>query len=101
MYLCKFAGERPTGSEHRAQKRLNLQFFFKDDDLENEVTLKVRSRSPKAFQLFILQQLYNTLSLARIHCSIQEITYKTQFWSKIDISKCWYDLENKVGVTKI
>ena len=41
MYLHKFDGERPTGSEHRAQKRLNLQ-FFKDDDLENEVTLKVR-----------------------------------------------------------
>ena len=55
MYLCKFGGENPTGSEDRAQKRLNLQ-FFKDDDLENEMTLKFRSRSPKSYQLFILPQ---------------------------------------------
>ena len=33
MYLCKFGAEKPTGSEDRAQKRLNLQ-FFKDEDLE-------------------------------------------------------------------
>ena len=36
MYLCKFGGENPTGSEEIAQKRLNLQ-FFKDDDLESSV----------------------------------------------------------------
>ena len=53
-----------------------IYIFFKDDDLKNEVTLKVRSRSPKSYQLFILPQWYNTLSFARIHCSIQEISYK-------------------------
>ena len=49
MYLCKFGAEKTFGSEDRAQKRLNLQ-FFKNDNL-NEVTLKVRSRSPKSYQL--------------------------------------------------
>ena len=29
---------------------------FKDGDLENEVTLKIRSKSPKSCQLFILPQ---------------------------------------------
>ena len=47
MILYKFGGEKFTCSEDRAQKRLTLQ-FFKDDDRENEVTLKVRSRSPKS-----------------------------------------------------
>ena len=28
-----FGAENPIGSEDRAQKRLNLQFFFNDDDL--------------------------------------------------------------------
>ena len=35
--LCKFGTENHTGSEDRAQKMLNLQ-FFKDDDLEMRVT---------------------------------------------------------------
>ena len=39
MYLCKFGEENPTGSEDRAQKRLNLQ-VFKDDDLEMEWSWK-------------------------------------------------------------
>ena len=55
MYLCKFGGKKSTGSKDRAQKRLILQ-FFKDGDLENKVTLKIRSRSPKSCQLFILPQ---------------------------------------------
>ena len=33
MYLCKFGAYKTFGSEDRAQKRLNIQ-FFKDDDLE-------------------------------------------------------------------
>ena len=33
------------------------------------------------------------LSLARIHCSVQEITSRNPIWSKFDISKCWCDLE--------
>ena len=52
MYPCKFGGENSTDSEDRAQKRLILQ-FFKDGDIENEVTLKIRSRSQKSYQLFI------------------------------------------------
>ena len=55
MYLCKYGAETPTGSEDRAQKRLNLQ-FSEDDGLETEVTLKVRPRSPKSNQFFILPQ---------------------------------------------
>ena len=39
MYLCKFGVEKPTGSEDRAQKRLNLQFLrmmtLKWGDLES------------------------------------------------------------------
>ena len=38
MYLCKFGAEKTFGSEDRAQKWLNLQ-FFKDDDLEMRLTL--------------------------------------------------------------
>ena len=35
MYLCKFGAEKkPTGLEDRAKKRLDLQFFLKDYDLE-------------------------------------------------------------------
>ena len=44
MYLCKFGGEKPTGLEDRAQKRQ----FFEDGDLENEITMKIRSKSPKS-----------------------------------------------------
>ena len=40
MYLCKFGAEKATGSEERAQKRLNLQ-FFKDDDFEMRWTWKL------------------------------------------------------------
>ena len=50
-----FGGENSTGSEDRAQKRLILQ-FFNDGGLKNEVTLKIRSRSAKPYQLFILPQ---------------------------------------------
>ena len=39
-------------------------------------------------------------SLARIHCSIQEIPYLNPLWSKYDISKGWCDLHNKVKITK-
>ena len=58
---------------------------FKDGDLANEVTLKVRSRVPKSYQLIILPKLYNTLSLGLLHCSIQEISYKICILVKI-----WY-----------
>ena len=88
----------------KKQLRKGWIYNFKDDDLENEVTLKVMSRSPKSYQLFILPQLYNTLSLAGIHCSIQEISYKSPILVKFDISKCWCDLshlENKVRIIKI
>ena len=40
MYLCKFGGNPPTGSEDRTQKRQILQ-FLKDGDFENYVTLNV------------------------------------------------------------
>ena len=99
MYLCKFDRERPIGSENRAQKRLNIH-FFKDDDLENEVILKVKPRSPKISTLHFatmkeyIKFSWNTLFNSRYHT-------KPIFWSKFDISKCWYDLENKVRATKI
>ena len=35
MYLCKFGGNPPTGSEDTAQKRLIFTVFLKDGDLEN------------------------------------------------------------------
>ena len=76
---------------------------FKDSNLDNEATLKTRSKPPKSYQVFILPQYCDTIhiSLARIHCSIQEISYKTLFWTKYDSSKCWYDLEYKAKVIKI
>ena len=88
----------------RRQRSENADFtVFKDSNLDNEATLKTRSKPPKSYQLFILPQYFDTIhiSLARIHCSIQEISYKTLFWTKYDSSKCWYDLEYKAKVIKI
>ena len=52
MYLCKFGGDSPTGSEGRAQKRLILQFLKdgKIGDLENKVKV-IKT---------VLTQCYNT-----------------------------------------
>ena len=33
----------------RAHKRLILQGFFNDSDLDNEMTLRTRSKSPKSY----------------------------------------------------
>ena len=56
MYLCKFSGEKPTGSFRRqsSEKADFTGVFFKDGDLGNEVTLKFRSMTTKSYQLFIL-----------------------------------------------
>ena len=55
MYQCMLGVEKITGSEDKAQKRLILQ-FFKDGDLDIEVTLKTRSKLLISYQLFILPQ---------------------------------------------
>ena len=45
------------GSEDRAQKKADFyQKKLKNGDLENKLTLKIRSMSPKSYQLFILSQ---------------------------------------------
>ena len=82
MYLWKFGAEKLTGLEDKAQKRLNL--VFKGWWPWNEVTLEIKSRSPKSYQLCILPQWYNTLSLARIQCSIQEM------YKKHSLVKIWH-----------
>ena len=81
MFLCKFGGENPTGSKDRAQKRLIL-LFFKDGDLENEVSLKIGSKSLKSYQLnfaTMIQKINYSLN----NCSIQEISYKNTTLVKI------------------
>ena len=81
MFLCKFGGENPTGSQDRAQKRLIL-LFFKDGDLENEVSLKIGSKSLKSYQLnfaTMIQKINYSLN----NCSIQEISYKNTTSVKI------------------
>ena len=54
MFLCKFGGENPTGSEARAQKRLIL--LGGGGGGLRMITLKTRSVSLKSCQLFILRQ---------------------------------------------
>ena len=67
----------------RTQSSEKAEFtVFNDDDFENEVTLTVSLRSPKSYQFFILPR-YNTLSLAGIHFSIQEISYTNPILVKI------------------
>ena len=55
--------------------------FFKDGDLKNEVTLKIRSRSPKSNQLFPSSQQSIYASLVKIHPLIQKICKETLFWT--------------------
>ena len=64
------------------------------------VSLKIRWRSPKSYQIIQLSQWYNTLSFNRIHHLVQEIGCRQAFLVKISHSKCWCDLENDVKVTK-
>ena len=55
MYLRKFGGEKPTGSEDSSEKNdFTAVVFLIHGYFENEVTLQIRSRSPKSYQLFIL-----------------------------------------------
>ena len=55
MYLCTFGGEKNPLVQKTDSEKADFT-VFKDGDLENEVTLKIRSRSPKLYQLFILPQ---------------------------------------------
>ena len=44
----------PLVQNYKAQK--GLFYCFKDGNLENQVTLKIRSSSPKSYELLILPQ---------------------------------------------
>ena len=57
--------------------------FFKDEDHDNEVTLKTRSKSPNYINSLFCPNDTLHKSLARIHCSIQEISYKSIILVKI------------------
>ena len=91
MYLCKFGGEIPTGSEEA-----DFTGFFTFQSAS--VTLKIRSRSPKSNQLLSSSQQFIFVSLVKIHPLVQKLTHRNPI---LDISKCRCDLENKVKVTKI
>ena len=94
MYQCKCGGENPTGSENRAQKRLNLH-FLKDDDLESKVKVT------NIISTLHFATMIQNINFSRITLFNKRYHTKTLFWSKFDISKCWCDLENKARVTKI
>ena len=86
-----FQGRACTNT-NRAQKRLILQ-LLKDGDLENKMTLKIRSRSPKLINsLFYHNDTIHKVYLGSI-VQFKRYCTETPFWSKFDISKCWCDLK--------
>ena len=68
-----------TGSEDRVPKR--LFYSFKDGDHDNVVTMKTRSNHQTHINPLFCYK--DTKTLAKIHCSIQEISYKTPILVKI------------------
>ena len=52
--------------EYRAQKRQILQGYFKDVDLENEVTMKIRSRLPHINSWFCHNDTMHNIELESI-----------------------------------
>ena len=79
-------GEIPTGSDDRAMTMLILQ-FFKDDDPEIEMTLKVRSSHPNNINSSFC---YNdTMQKVKLEYIFQFERYRTKalFWSNLKFQR--------------
>ena len=53
-------------------------FWLKFGSLNPAVTLKIRSRSPKPKQIFIISNCYIRANLVKIHPLVHEISYKQE-----------------------
>ena len=56
IYNASLMEKNPLVQNTELRKGRIYRVFFKDDEHENEVTLKVRSKSPNSYQHFILSQ---------------------------------------------
>ena len=73
LYPCKSGWNLPTSSWDMVH---TSTFGLKFGSLSPAVTLKIRSRSPKPNQLFIMSQCYIHANLVKIHQLVHEISCK-------------------------
>ena len=78
MYLYKF-GQNPTIDSDRRYDAEKVDFY----SLYRLATLKIKSRSPKSNQFFIVSHIYNISSLVRIHHSVQELACGNKLFVRI------------------
>ena len=69
IYPCNFGKNATTGSKDIVQTRKRHRIF----SFSTAVTLKIRSRSPKSNQFFVMSQLYINANLLRIQPLVQKI----------------------------
>ena len=75
FYPCKSGWNLPTSSWDMVQTSM---FGLKFGSLSPAVTLKIRSRSPKPNELFIMSQCYIHANLIKIHPPVHEISCKRE-----------------------
>ena len=75
LYPCKSGWNLPTSSWDMAH---TSTFGPKFGSLSPAVTLKIRSRSPKPHQLFIMSQCYIHVNLVKFHPPVHELSCKQE-----------------------
>ena len=75
LYPCKSGWNLPTSSWDTVH---TSTFWLKFGSLSPAVILKIRSRSPKPNQLFIMSQCYIHANLVKIHSPLYEISCKQE-----------------------
>ena len=75
LYPCKSGWNLPTSSWDMVH---TSTFGLKFGSLSPAVTLKIRSRSPKPNQLFIMSQCYIRANLFKFHPPVHEISCKQE-----------------------
>ena len=75
LYPCKTGWNLPTSSWDKVH---TSTFGLKFGSLNPAVTLKIRSRSPKPNQLFIMSQCYIHANLVKVHPPVHEISCKQE-----------------------
>ena len=75
LYPCKSGWNLPTSSWDMVH---TSTFGLKFSSLSPTVILKIRSRSPKPQQLFIMSQCYIHVNLVKIHPPVQELSCKQE-----------------------
>ena len=73
-----------------------ITFGLKLGSLSPEVTLKIRSRSPKPNQLFIMSQCYIHANLVKIQQPVHEILWKQESGADADADADAYADANRI-----